>query len=33
MILEPYMSRNKRLVLGGTALLLLIAGLIMRVAR
>jgi hypothetical protein len=33
MILEPYMSRNKKLVLGGTALLLLIAGLIMLVTR
>jgi hypothetical protein len=33
MILEPYMSRNKKLVLAGTALLLLVAGMIMLLTR
>ena len=33
MILEPYMSRNKKLVIGGTALVLLAAGIVLLIAR
>jgi hypothetical protein len=33
MILEPYMSRNKKLLLAGSALLVLVAGVVVLIAR